>query len=234
MASRALNVGTIPGTTGGVPIALATLPAKADLLAAHLFGGGLELALQNWGTAGASTVVGAPVASSGYLTLSGTDYIQTAVTQRAEMTLIVTARRAVGSSGNIGIIGDFASASVDGVCLWAAATVAGRVPRSGGASNFGGLGGIDAWGGYGLVARSNPADTIHRFSTGQVVSSPDTGSRLIAGAGGMRIGRTYNASWVAPVDINAALIYGKALSEADLAAVGVWLTRYAAQFGITI
>lgn len=234
MVSRMINIGEIPATAGGIPVAVATIPAKADLLAAHLLGGGVDLARRNWGSAGGSVMVGVPAAAAGYLTLSGAAYIQTAVRQTAEMTIIATLRRSAGSVGNIGIVGDFESASRDGICMWAASTVAARVPRSGGTSNFGGIGAVNNWSGYALVARSAPVDSIHRLSTGQVVDSPNTGSRVVAGAGAIRIGCTYNTSWVAPVDLNAVLIYGRALSPSELASVAIWQAQYAGQFGMVL
>lgn len=70
-------------------------PAVADgLVGAFLFGADVPLATQNWGSGGAVSIVGAPVWSAqGWARFaSGVNYLQTAIAESNDMTIMVVGR----------------------------------------------------------------------------------------------------------------------------------------------
>jgi hypothetical protein len=233
-----LNLGDVklPGT-GYLSLFGFQIPVLAGLEAACLMGDGVARAAKNYAPGKADfTVVGAPVAGAGFLTLGAAGYIDTGVTEVAEMTTINVYRVPNPVAANAGIVGNWVNSASGGIAVWTSSNTSFS-------ASAGKAGAVDvmnlaqASGTFHAIAvraRTGAASDFSDLATGTKGLSAGTGVRTVDATRKMRIGALYNPGYQTPNDQVLSLIYNRALTDAELILSTPWLRKYCSAKSITI
>lgn len=226
---------TLPGT-GYPPLAAFQVPYPANLKGAFFLGNGETIGLRNWAGGADAVPIGSPAWGGSFATLSQDGYLQTDIDETLAMSLFVVARET--TTQGVGYIGNYQGGSNIGVTLYTSANasvIQANAGRSGGASGSVGItSDTAAWGAYGLTVPASGAMTLHNFTTGGKAASSATGAREVNGVGKLRIGRLLSPSHVGPVNMALALVYDRALSDAEAGVVAAFSRDYAVGRGIAL
>lgn len=234
--TRAFDIGPadLPGT-GYLPMAAFQIPVISGLKGAFLFGSGLDVASLNWAAGGNdAAVIGSPTVGNGFLTFDLNAYLQTDIAETAAQTFVIVARRPADAA--VGYIGNYGGSVAWGVSLYSSAgtSLMNSTSSRGGAA--GGIGVSGTVADFGLYALTVPATGQSRIDdlTEGTANLAASGSRTINGGGAHRIGRVYSGTFAGQTDQVLAMIYDRALSDAERLAVADWARIYAASVGITV
>ena len=226
---------TLPGT-GYPPLAAFQIPFADSLAGAFLLGNGEELADKGWAGGADADIVGSPVFGASFAALSGTAYLDTKIPETLEMTLFVVGRET--SAASVGWIGNYLSGAAFGVSMYTGSSAASIQANVGRAGGTGGSVSVTSdttqWGIYSLQVPSTGAARLRNHTGGASNTTSATADREINGAGPIRIGRCYAPSMIGENQQVIALVYNRALTDAETLTVAAFCRDYAASRGITV
>lgn len=230
---RALNVGSVNLPTANFPpLAAFQIPHAERLAGAFFLGHGAEIATIDWSDNADAEIMGNPVFHDGYATLSGDGYIQANVAETEAMTYVIIGRKT--AEGQVGWIGNHGGSAAAGVSMYSNAfAMSATTGRTGGAANINLTSDMTSFGIFSLQAPASSPARLAGYTTG-TANTGGAGSRVVNGAGKIRIGRLYSSGFVGECDVMAALIFGSALSNTEVTEVANHLREYAAGMGVTV
>lgn len=233
--ANALNLGVALPGDGYPAMSGFEIPVISGLAGAYLFGEGASMLGYNYAPGMAdAVVVGTPVIGAGYASFGADAYLQTAVAEAADMTIFSVARSS-GSSGLAGLVGNFGTSL--GIIMYLELTnrlVIGNAQRtSDGGANLG-ESNISKFQIYGFRAPAAAASLQKNYSRNASAVSSNATSRVISSVGPLRVGRSYAGSPTQAHDQVLALIYSRALSDAEMDSVAAWARKYCASKGIVV
>lgn len=247
--SNALNLGKIVLPGDNYPsIHGFSIPVTSGLEGAYLFGDGLGQVARNYAPGKAqASMVGAPVAYSGYCNFGADGYIDTGIAETADMTLITVCRDSTGSLSDPvpGYIGNNSSITGGGVAIFGGATEnqlrgsnvkinTAVTPAAPGVEFLQVAGNPFAFTGQVLRARNAAPSSFENASTGAKLFSTGSGVRVVEKTYPILIGRIPSNTFKGLNDQVAALVYSRALSDAELDQVMAWLRSYCVSKGVSI
>ncbi|WP_108500537.1 hypothetical protein [Paracoccus indicus] len=225
---------TLPGT-GYPPLAAFQVPYPANLKGAFFLGNGEKIGLRNWAGGADAVPVGSPAWGGNFATLSQDGYLQTDIDETLAMSLFVVTRET--SSDPVGFIGTYGGGTTRGISLYAgsgATSMTASIGRVGGGGSVGVTSNTTSWGVYSLQVPSTGAATLKNHTTGNANNSAGTEDRVANGAGLIRLGRLYDSGFIGQSDMALALIYDRALSDAEAGVVAAFSRDYAVGRGIAL
>lgn len=234
MATNALNLGEVE--LPGIPVAAFNLPVTDSLEGMFFFTDGLNVAKTNFAPGKPDgVIVGAPVASDGYVTFSAaTGHLQTQVPETANMTVVSIVRRQ--ASGNTPFVGNYGPSGGVGVGLYT--TDDNRIYATAGRDGAGpiqvfALGAVSTW--ALVVARINASgNTRIQNLTAATTASSATGNRVVSTNGPMKVGRFNEAVFAAANQSMATLFFSRVLTDGELTAIQTWAKEFADAYGVTV
>lgn len=225
---------TLPGTAHP-PLAAFQIPFADDLAGAFFLGNGEAIARTNWSGGDAPELIGSPAFGS-FATLSGGGYLQTAIPEALAMTIFVVGRETTADT--VGWIGNYLSGAALGVSMY---TGSGGTSMQANVGRVGGTGGSVSvtsntadWGIYSLQIPATGASRLRNHTSGNASLTTATADREINGAGPLRVGRCYSATMIGANDQVIALVYNRALSDAETLIVAEFCRDYAVSRGIAL
>lgn len=235
--SNAFNIGEVVLPGDFYPSIFGfTVPVRDGLEGAYLFGDGVTQIPKNYAQDKPdATVVGALSVGAGYATFNETGYLDTGITETADMTVITVARDSTGSADPApGLIGNFIDATRGGLAISTNGATGYRatevkdstlrsIPILAAQENFT----IQA-----LRARNLKTSSLKNLTSGDETIGSSTAARTVYSAGTIWIGRIPNTGFKGFNDQVAALIFSRALTDAELDLVAAWLRGYCASKGI--
>ncbi|TKD32606.1 hypothetical protein [Azotobacter chroococcum] len=240
--SNVLNLGNIILPGGGYPSIYGfKIPVIDGLEGCFLFGDGEEMIAKNYAPGkNNATVIGTPTAGSASAVFDGDNYLQTDIAEEADMTLISVARDPTFSAGDEfgALIGNNFAVANGGVALWLNNNPAANANAiKGGASDSVAISlNTGVFGLYSYRAKSGAPSTLHAMTTGQSATSASSGARTLDNARTLRIGRigSESESYKGQNEQLLALIFSRALSDEEQAAIAAWARSYCTSKGITV
>ncbi|QFQ88276.1 hypothetical protein F8A10_12225 [Paracoccus kondratievae] len=233
---HAHNLGNVslPGS-GYPPLGAFSIPYADRLGGAFFLGYGREVAAVNWGADTEVSIIGNPNFQNGYAALDGANYIETGVEETIASTLFLVFRETSDSA--VGAFGNYGGPSTIGTSLYVSA---GSTVMSVNTGRIGGTGGSASvtsdTSGWGIYSASIPATgqaRLRNHVTGNVSVAGAATDRELNGAGPLRIGALYSASFPGASRVFAALQYRTNLSDEETLVVGIHLRQMAEAAGLT-
>jgi hypothetical protein len=232
--ANALNLGNIVLPGDGFPdFDSFSIPIWDGLVGAFLFKNGLSPTNMVPDSVSAA-IVGAPVVGDGYVSFTGTAYLQTELSDSSAMTLIVGCRPKVGP---VAYIGNYLSSTLGGQSISSGAAMNSVTATSARGASVNGqaiLTGLTAgaWGCYAAKLPGSGQSEAHDLLKGTKVSSPGSGNRVLT-TEKIRIGSSRTVGFESGTcDISFALIYNRAVSDAELASISGWARGYMKDSGL--
>jgi hypothetical protein len=236
--SNALNLGDIalPGT-GYLSLYGLQIPVLNGLESACLMGDGVVSAAKNYAAGKADfTIVGNPIVGSGFLTLGSTGYIDTGVTEVAEMTTVNVYRVPNPVTANAGIVGNWVNSASGGIAVWTSSntTFSASAGKAGAVDVMNLNQSSGSFHAIAVRARSGAVSDFNDLVTGAKGLSSSAAVRTVDATRKMRVGALYNPGYQTPNDQILSLIYSRALTDVELITTMAWARRYCAAKGITV
>lgn len=226
---------TLPGS-GYPPLAAFQIPYPASLNGAFFLGNGEGIGLRNWAGGADAVPVGSPAWGSSFVTLSQDGYLQTDINETLAMSLFIVGRETTANS--VGWIGNYLSGGAFGVSMY---TGSGGTSMQANVGRAGGTGGSVSvtsntaqWGVYSLQIPATGAAMLRNHTSGTGNLTTATANREINGAGPLRIGRLPSPSYGGANDQVIALVYNRALSDAETRIVAAFCRDYANSRGVPV
>ncbi len=237
--SNILNLGDVvlPGD-GYLNIFGASIPIIGGLTGAYLLANG-DISGRNYAPGGTnSDVVGAPVVTDGGLTLSGSNYLNTGLTQTTDATMVAAIRFDQGT-GAASAINNYTNSPREGMSIFDSAgtssIAAGSVVRGGAVSQTFTTAPADVYQLYSLQYGASKNTTFKNhtaMTTGE--DTTNTSSSIGLSANPILIGRSTETSQIAPIDIGFVLIYSRVLTPSEMVEIETWAKGYKAAYGVTV
>lgn len=239
--SNALNLGSIVLPGDNYPsIHGFNIPVTSGLEGAFLFGDGVAQMGRNYAPGKPdATVVGAPVSGAGFGVFNEFGYLNTGISETAEMTIITVCR---DSSGLVdpkpGFIGNHLDVPLGGVAIFTATETLFRGQNV--KNNLSDYCSVSA---NGTVAtftplafrvKNNATSLLTNLTSGAAAGSASSGARTVDSANKILVGRIPSEGFKGLNDQVAALIYSRAITDAELTSMTVWLRKYCASHGIVV
>ena len=239
--SNALNLGNIVLPGDNYPsIHGFNIPVTSGLEGAFLFGDGTAQMGRNYAPGKANaTVVGAPVAGAGFGVFSEAGYLNTGISETAEMTIITVCR---DSSGQVdpkpGFIGNHLDIPSGGVAIFTATetTFRGQNVKNSLSDycNLSATGTVATFTQIAFRVKSNAPSLMTNLTSGVTVSSTSSAARSVDSGNKILIGRIPSEGFKGLNDQVAALIFSRTITDAELTSIATWLRNYCAVHGITV
>lgn len=246
--SNALNLGNIVLPGDNYPSIFGfNIPVTSGLEGAYLFGDGSGQVARNYapGKANAAIVGTLAPVGAGFATFSDAGYINTGISETAEMTLITVSRDSTGTADPIpGYIGNNFSVAgggttiisgspttLRGSCVKINATL---TPPAADVEFISAAGNPATFTAQSFRAKNAAPSLMNNLSTGLQVVSTNSGVRVLETNYPIWIGRIPSNSFKGFNDQVAALVFSRALGDAELALLMTWLRGYCASKGIAI
>ncbi len=236
MTRYAINLGGGAVPSGRAPLRAGfDFPVPDALIGLHLLGAGLGEATRNYADFDGprATVVGAPVEAQGYLTLSGSGYIQTLIPETLTGYHLILARRP-NASAAAGYYGNFAGgvnpSGIGFFSLAASPVMHGSIWADGGGAVSRSLPASNAalWGLYGMEVRASGGSIMRDLVSGAALTQVNTGNRGVRADGArLRIGAFAGSVYVGACDVALVATLSRALTTLETAAVLQWARDYA-------
>jgi hypothetical protein len=231
--ANALNLGDIVLPGSGFPdFDTFSIPVWGGLAGAFLFKKGLS-AENKVPDSVAAAIVGTPTSGAGFASFTGTSYLQTEIPDGSEMTIIVGCRNV---SGPVAYAGNYMGATLGGQTIFSGALKTGisvNGARGAGADGQAALTELPV--GWGCYAARIPAvgkNEVHDMFRGTKVLSAGSGNHIIS-AEKIRVGSAKTAGFEAGAcDLSFALIYNRAVSDAELTSIRDWAHGYMKDSGL--
>ncbi|WP_288951905.1 hypothetical protein [uncultured Paracoccus sp.] len=233
---HAHNLGDVSLPGGGYPpLGAFSIPYADRLGGAFFLGYGRDVAAVNWGADTEVGIIGNPTFQNGYAALDGANYIETGVEETIASTLFIVFRET--SDNAVGVFGNYGSPTTIGTSLF---VPAGSTTMSLNSGRVGGTGGVStvgsdttAWGIYSASIPATGQATLRNHISGNASTSGASADRELNGAGPLRIGALYSASFPGASRVFAALQYRDSLTIAETLVVGAHLRQMAEAAGLT-
>lgn len=232
--ANALNLGDVVLPGDGFPDFYSfSIPVWDNMAGAFLFKGGLNV--NNLAPdRDPATLVGTPTSGAGFASLGKANYIQTDLTDSAEMTFIIGCRPKVGP---VAYISNYLTAANGGQILSSngssLTSVAASSGRGTGVDGQALLTGITpgAWGCYAIRSPANGQTEAMNLLTGVSALSPGSAPRVMS-AEKVRIGSTVVGFDTGTCDVSFALIYNRRLTDPEMTSLGQWSRGYMVDSGL--
>ena len=239
--SNALNLGSIVLPGDGYPSIFAfQLPVLTGLEGAYFFGDGLSLINKNYAPGKANaTIKGAPVlGANGGVEFSLNNYLDTGIADVPNLTVLSVFRETLGtgSANACGIIGNNLSLATGGIGVYRNAigtTVSCTTIKGGALENAVATivpGGYTA---IALRAKDSAVSVSNNLTLGTTFTGALSGARTLTPQP-MLIGRLPNASFSTVHEQLMALVFSRAISDAELDLLSAWMKKYCASKGYTV
>jgi len=238
--SNALNIGNISLPGDGYPSIFGfKIPVTTGLEGAYLFGDGAGQFSRNYAPGKPNaTVIGSPSSGSGYGVFSENGYLDTGISETADMTIITVARDSTGFVDPVpGYVGNNFSIASGGVAIYIGSptTLRGNAIKNGAVDYVNVSGDPAVFTAQCLRARSAAASSFTNMTSGSTASSANTtGTRTVDSSNKIWIGRLPANTFKGINDQVLTLIYSRAISDAELNQIATWLRSYCASKGISV
>ncbi|RMX06704.1 hypothetical protein D8I35_09390 [Corticibacter populi] len=228
----------LPGS-GYMPIEGFNFPVSDGLRGLFLCGDGLSIARRNFAGLGDAEIIGAPAEHEGFCRFDAGNYLQTQIAETAALTYIVVGRRPTESTGaEATFIGNYAPGSI-GATMYTSSSgsaMTANADRSpAGSTTASVVTDVSAMGLYVMTAPASGGPTwLYAMTAGLQNGSTNTNPRAVTGAGLLRIGAVYAATFSGAADIVTAAVLDRVITDDERAAIAVWARNYAGQFGFAV
>ncbi|MCE1053433.1 MULTISPECIES: hypothetical protein [Pseudomonas putida group] len=239
--ANALNLGDVvlPGNNY-LSIFGFNIPVKSGLEGAFLFGDGGAQIGRNYAPGKANAVVvGSPQAMNGYTTFNETGYLESGISETAEMTIIIVCRDSTGNADpRPGFIGNHFDIASGGVAIFTASETVFRAQNiKNKLSDYCNLNATDTIATFtpmALRVRNNAPSVMRNMTTGANAASTSSAARTIDAARKIQIGRIPSDGFKGLNDMMAAIIYSRSITDEELSVLTDWLKGYCLSHGVSV
>lgn len=237
--SNALNIGDVSLPGDGYPSIFGfSIPVLDGLEGAYLFADGAAQISRNYAPGKPDAkIIGSPVAEATCVNFNDAAYLNTGIAEVADMTLVAVCRDNSDLKILPGFIGNNLSIAAGGIAIstYSATQLRGtNVKPSGTVESIGLAADAAQFAAVAYRPKSSAQSLMTNLGTGVTATGASSAARVVDAANPIWIGRIPSNAFKGPNKAVLALVYSRAVTDAELVKITAWVKEYCTSKGVTI